>query len=598
MATVPLSGTNIRLLSGVPFNNDYKNTRWFDTLSEQTTYFQNKTATYTASDHNFQRIEGQSIIRVKKNVDSLWGTNYLMFQNSAYNSKWFYAFVTKLEYINTEHTHVHFQIDVFQTWKFEMNFKPSFVVREHAPQWTAEGAPIINTMDEGLEYGSEYETVSIQQYRPNDDILFLVIVSKETLHLTPKEIKPTFNGMPQPLSYYVHPFRLVGGEPITLVNGEERTVSPIMDTLKGIFTIEDAVNNVVSLYVTEYFGNWVYNAGGAIDFDGEQFQSVQLSDNTNGNINTFYVKNMPTYGTVQKNMGYKYNDLAERVNDAKLLMYPYSVSYLDDFKGNRVIIKNENVRDNDIVIRVKGSMGPANKIAYSVDNYLTQSGLTFDEMLKGDLEHALISNSPNDISILSDYLSAYLQGNRNQIENQKSAIMFNGTVGALTGGMVGMAQSTFQTRGGMIANPFGVGAAALQTASGVGSAIIEMQGLEAKKQDINNVPAQLVKMGGNSAFDYGNGYSGVYLVKKQIKPEYIKKLSDFFNAFGYKKNEIKVPNFHTRQFWNYVETKNCTILGNMNNEDLSELREVFDNGITLWHTDDVGNYALGNEVIA
>lgn len=598
MTTVPLSGTNIRLLSGVPFSNDYKNTRWFDTQGEQTNYFLNKPTTHVAGEHTFQRIEGRSFIRVKKGIDSLWGTNYVMFQNNEYNSKWFYGFVTKIEYVHKEATNVHFTIDVFQTWKFDMNFKPSFVVREHCPQWDQLGAPIVNTVDEGLDYGADYETVSVTNYRPNDDILFLVIVTKETLHVTPKEILPTYNGMPQPLSYYVLPFRNVGGEPITMVDGQVRELTPILDALKGIFTIEDAVNNVVSLYVTEYFGNWVYNAGGAIDFDGTQFQYVSLSDNTTGNVGLIYVKNMNTYGSIQKNLGFKYNDLAERVNEAKLLMYPYSVSYLDDFKGNRVVIKNENVKSSDITVRVKGSMGPSNKTVYSIDDYLTQDGLSFDQMNIANLEHALINNSPNDIAILSDYLSAYLQGNRNQIENQKSAIMFNGTIGAMTGGMVGMAQSTFMARSGMVANPVGVAAAGLQTVSGVGHAIIEMQGLEAKKQDINNTPAQLVKMGGNSAFDFGNGYSGVYLVKKQIRPEYIKKLEDFFNMFGYKVNEVKIPNFHTRQYWNYVQTSNCTILGNMNNEDLSELKSVFDNGITLWHTDDVGNYDLGNEVIA
>jgi uncharacterized membrane protein YvbJ len=105
-------------------------------------------------------------------------------------------------------------------------------------------------------------------------------------------------------------------------------------------------------------------------------------------------------------------------------------------------------------------------------------------------------------------------------------------------------------------------------------------------------------MGSNSNFDYGNYFYGMYLIKKQIKPEYIKKLTDFFNMFGYKKNEVKIPNLHTRQYWNYVQTLNCMITGDMNNQDLQIVKNIFDNGITLWHTDDIGNYALTNEVIA
>src|SRR5690606_22356576 len=187
--------------------------------------------------------------------------------------------------------------------------------------------------------------------------------------------------------------------------------------------------------------------------------------------------------------------------------------------------------------------------------------------------------------------------NKNQIDNQKQVAVFNGTIGAVTSGLVGGAQSTWVTQGGMKVNPVGIGAAVGQAGSGVGNSALQLQGMEAKIKDISNTPPQLVKKGSNTAYDYGNGYTGVYVIKKQIKQEYINQLTDFFNIVGYKVNRVKIPNFHTRKYWNYVQTANCNIIGNFNNEDLTELKSVFDNGITLWHTDDVGNYALENEVI-
>jgi hypothetical protein len=164
--------------------------------------------------------------------------------------------------------------------------------------------------------------------------------------------------------------------------------------------------------------------------------------------------------------------------------------------------------------------------------------------------------------------------------------------------MIGTSQSMYHLRGGgFSANPIGIATAGLEVARGTGEAVIQMQGLQAKQKDIDNTPAQMVKMGGNSAFDFGNGYSGIYVIKKQITTEYRNILTNFFGMFGYKVNKVKVPNMHTRQNWNYVQTSNCTILGNFNNEDLQELKSVFDNGITFWHDDDVGNYARTNEVI-
>jgi hypothetical protein len=597
MATVPLSGTNIRLLTGVPFNNDYKNTRWFDDKNSQTNYFLGKPTTYVQSDHNFQRIEGRTFIRVNKSIDSLWGTNYVMFQNTDYNSKWFYGFVTKLEYQNKNVTDVHFEIDVFQTWKFDMDFKPSFTIREHTNLWNSDGTPALNTIDEGLDYGKEYDTVSVINYKPYDNLLFLVIVSKEVMHnsasVKEKTITPVMNGMPQPLSYYVHPFKQDGSALTLSIGGESRTLTPVTDTLKGIFSLDPSVNNVVSIYVTEHIGRWVDYNGSNVNFDSGSFEAAQIADNANEHVNTIYVKEMPEYDSITENLGDKYKDFTIGT-ESKLLMYPYTVTILDDFKGNRIELKNEYIKDMNLVIRTKGSLGPSNKIAYSVDNYRTSSIVDFNAKLQLALEHSVINNSPNDVSILSDYLAAYLQGNRNTIENQKSSIMWNATMGSLTGGMVGMAQSTHFKSG---ANPYGVAAAGLEVVKGVGDGVIQMQGLQAKQRDIDNTPAQLVKMGGNAAFDFGNNYTGLFVIKKQITSEYRNILTNFFGMFGYKVNKVKVPNMHTRMKWNYVQTSNCNILGNMNNEDLTELKSVFDNGITLWHDDDVGNYARPNEVI-
>jgi hypothetical protein len=211
MATVPLSGTNIRLLSGVPFSNDFKHSRWFDTSTAQEDYFLGKTVVHSMTENTFQKIEGRNFISVNQNIDALWGVNYVMFQNSAYNVKWFYGFVTKLEYKNKTTTYVHFEIDVLQTWMFTMNFKPSYVVREHCPLWETDGSPVINTVDEGLNYGTNYETVNVLNWKPYNDILFMVIVMKETAHLSGTQVpQASINAVPQPLCYYVHPFRKDG----------------------------------------------------------------------------------------------------------------------------------------------------------------------------------------------------------------------------------------------------------------------------------------------------------------------------------------------------------------------------------------------------
>lgn len=588
MATVPLSASVIHFMQGVPFNNDYKNTRWFVTKTEQTNYFLGKPRVHSMTDASFIRIEGRNLIAVNKNTDDLWGTNYIMFQNAKYNNKWFYAFVTKLEYKNLNNTHVHFEIDVLQTWRFEMNFKPSYVVREHRPLWNSDGTPVVNTIDEELSYGLDYDVVEVKRHLPFDPILFMVVVTKSVMHVgnDEKNIKPIVNGLPQPLSYYVHPFKLDGTSPRTFVGANGTPISSPTSFLESIYTQDSAVDNVVSVYVTDFFGgNLSYNEGtDTMTFNSTQYSKVDIADDNATNATTIYVNSLD-YVSFTKVFPDKYSGF-EKPSESKLLMYPYTLTILDDFKGNRTEIKNEYVKGKELKIGVKGSLGTTNKTSYSVRDYLMDG---IEHQGVAELENSVINANPNDLPIINDFLSAYLQGNRNSIENQKNSIMWKGATGAVSGGIGG-----FASAGGV--NPIGVASGVTGVATGVGNAIIEMQGIQAKIKDIDNMPPQLVKMGSNTAFDYGNGVNGLFIVKKQIKPEYRKILSDFFNMFGYKTNEVKVPNFRTRQNWNYVQTLNCNILGNIANEDLQILKSIFDGGITLWHTEDVGNYDLSNGV--
>ena len=117
---------------------------------------------------------------------------------------------------------------------------------------------------------------------------------------------------------------------------------------------------------------------------------------------------------------------------------------------------------------------------------------------------------------------------------------------------------------------------------------------QAKIEDINNVPPTLANMGNNSLFNLGNKLTGFYVLYKTIKDEYYNQLTNYFKMFGYKVNKLEIPNTKSRKNWNYIKTVDANIIGNIPANDLSALKGIFDKGITIWHTDDVGNYALDN----
>lgn len=120
--------TTIRMLKDVPLDNTYRNTIYFAYVANQTSYFSGKTK-YTFTAQSYQRVQ-KGTLRIARKADDLYDCNYLMFQNTSYGNKWFYAFVTGVEYVNNETSEISFEIDVMQTWHFDYTVNMSFVERE------------------------------------------------------------------------------------------------------------------------------------------------------------------------------------------------------------------------------------------------------------------------------------------------------------------------------------------------------------------------------------------------------------------------------------------------------------------------------------
>ena len=118
----------------------------FANATAQFNYF-NSLPKLTVDNFTYQRKDGT--IRYGANFDSLQSYNYVMYRNDAYSNKWFYAFITGMEYLNDNVTAIAIKTDVWQTWQFDLTFKPVLIDREHTNNDTV-GA---NTLPEDLELG-------------------------------------------------------------------------------------------------------------------------------------------------------------------------------------------------------------------------------------------------------------------------------------------------------------------------------------------------------------------------------------------------------------------------------------------------------------
>ena len=121
--------TSVRFLRGVPLDNRYKHTLYFDSQSAQNSYFVGQSK-YNVTNYTYQRKE-RGYLKVGIKADNLYDCNYMMYQNSNFGSKWFYAFITGVEYVSNDTSLIQFEIDEIQTWLFEMQLKECYVERQH-----------------------------------------------------------------------------------------------------------------------------------------------------------------------------------------------------------------------------------------------------------------------------------------------------------------------------------------------------------------------------------------------------------------------------------------------------------------------------------
>lgn len=106
---------------------------------------------------------------------------------------------------------------------------------------------------------------------------------------------------------------------------------------------------------------------------------------------------------------------------------------------------------------------------------------------------------------------------------------------------------------------------------------------------------QLKGQFGNVSINAKYGFNGFVAWYMGLKDEYIEKIDNYFDMYGYKVNAFKVPNLTGRKSWNFVKTAGANIIGNgIQNEWINKIRDMFDTGITLWHVNDIGNYSLDN----
>ncbi len=147
------------------------------------------------------------------------------------------------------------------------------------------------------------------------------------------------------------------------------------------------------------------------------------------------------------------------------------------------------------------------------------------------------------------------------------------------------------------AAPFTGGASLMNLPSAnqqINSGIQNTLGLLAEVSDKSRQPATAHGKVLSENINAGFNITGISFYTMTCKREFAEIADSFFETYGYPINKITTPLLNSRSSWNYIKTQNCGFSGAIEMSQLSGLRSIFDKGVTLWHTDDVGNYNLSN----
>lgn len=517
--------TDIILLK-VPLELGSFNQLTFENAEQQYNYF---SSLPQIADNNALYVRKDGVLKFSGVYDECLSYNYCMYRNNNFGDKWFYAFIEDMQYLNDHTIACKLRTDVWQTWQFDLTFKPVFIEREHANSDNVGD----NTVPENLELGEPIIN-SVVRFDPASATPSGYYITFLVSDITPL----SFTGQP-PFTYagIFSGFQMFGVETpqnaIDIINQYIRQ-QETADAIKGIFLVPKSLYGNATTGGSSYF-SFLYYFPQANDV-------ISIFDNMN-------------VGGLSAVDGYT-------PKNNKLLTFPYTYLYATNNAGLDVEYHFEDFTNASPAFRMAGVPSQGCDVKVYPLNYKRQS--TGNEVYGFSLAKLPIcswSTSSYDIWLAQNALN-----------------MNVGTVFDIANAGLALASGS---------NKISTG---LSLAENISNRLVE-------KYHAERMPNQSHGNINSSEFNFAQG-KFIEFRKMSVREEYAKIIDDYFSAYGYATHRVKLPNITGRRYWNFVKTQGCYIEGNLPTQDLMELREMFDNGVTFWHDPtNFMNYNLTNSIV-
>lgn len=546
--------TNVRLLN-VPLSDDYSNTLWFPSAAIQTAYMESHVV---KSIPLFNYVKKDNTITVEGPVDKYYNCNYVMYQNSNFTFKWFYAFIVKTEWASNNSTRFYLATDVIQTWFFDIRYFDSYVDRCHSDTDLA-GDNIVPE-DFGMGGAGGYYQVGSQDLRPNAVTVFATTDSSGN-PVSPFDTTGIFSGSgavkrgdynktdlsntltsyvrtgmasavsriqqwpenhDQVISYPKHPSHLdcIGRTGVTSYTPENKKL------LSGAF-------------ITGYFSMY----GQEMEFNPEYINGTSINakisvDETSG-----------TVGVILTNYG--------NVNISTMCLtavIPEATWAYNEYKNNW----NYHSASNSIMSSRMNQQRAVNKITSVADSVASAIGTVgaVADVVDNFTPKSMISSMINPDSGFTTML-----------------------------GDVGQAVSS-----------------ASGTVNAFSNAIINTSGLDEITQNLTYMQECY-----NAPAVGGVAQSNIFITSKKTALSYgfkvppldvVERCDKYLTVYGYKQSVFRRINLHARASWTFIRVPSLNATGSFPDADLNIIKAAFKRGIFFWsYTATVGDFSQNNMIV-
>ena len=476
--------STITLFSMVPFDQTYKHVvDWkskddldnflntYPHISEKVSYQNlNKPIRWdTMKEYPFIA-SGEQSKTLTATLNALTVFNYVRIHDVDHNGqeRYYYAYITNLEYYNDGCTFIYFSLDMWNTYKFDVNWQDcnamvqrGFVkeTNQDETDFSKTFKKVMNNPDEiggdGCEFLRESDLIAFHPIKGSNNkkwysdrkVKFILFTTQ------PKDAATEAGSYLGVFSQYLYYF--IAYDPDTLklynieVNGKpiskrhDKNISEAYQALAKVKEFAGSDSLVVDSEIYSYLGLPFEMTDDTINFTSK---GLNLSEKSEYLVKLDSIAPdifQPETGHIIYSDG---NELLKAANGTifnrlisfyrsmygqdvplKVLGEPFSKFYITDGKGTAMtldLLKFTNLSSEGISLKRFGAISENGHETYTVNHY--NRSKTADQSAYVTYENALaIDDSARDVPIVVDNYTMYLNANRNQLANVRANAKMN-----------------------------------------------------------------------------------------------------------------------------------------------------------------------------